>query len=71
MQSRGKVHGGIVFMIRSDIKHEIGKYQKQFLQIISITSITSMVEDWNDSITISAVHSLLACYKKRTLYIHL
>jgi len=45
--------GEIAFIIRNSIRHdEIGKYQREFLQIISI-----VIENWNDCITISAIYS--------------
>jgi exonuclease III len=46
-----KAHGGTALIIRSDIKYEIDKYQKEFLQTTSIWY-------WNGCITISAVYSL-------------
>jgi len=54
MHPDSKVHGKIALIIRSDIKHyEIGKFQREFLQAISI-----VVEDQNSCITISATYSL-------------
>jgi hypothetical protein len=42
--------------------YEIGKYQREFLQAIS------MIEDWNSCIITSAVYSQPKHYKKGTLY---
>jgi len=49
MHPDGKPHGGTTVIIRSDIKYyKIGKFQREFLQAISI-----VVKDQNGCITIS------------------
>jgi hypothetical protein len=51
--------------MKSNIRHyEIDKYQREFLQAISI-----VVEDWNGCITISAIYSLPKHAIKRKHYI--
>jgi hypothetical protein len=51
MHPDGKADGGTALIIRRDIKHyEIGKYQREYLQVTSI-----VVEDRNDCIVISVV----------------
>jgi len=58
MQPDGKVHEGTALIIRNDIKHhEIGKFQREFLQV------TSIIEDWNGCITTSAMKT--SCYRTR------
>jgi len=60
----GKTHGGIALMIRNSIRYyEIGKYQRDYLQIRSV------VEVWNGCITISAVYLLSKYVIKSEQYI--
>jgi len=65
MHRDGRAHGGTALIIRSSIKHyEIGKYQRDFLQVTSI-----VVEARNNSITISAVYPPLKHVIKIEQYI--
>jgi hypothetical protein len=63
MHPDSKAYGSTALIIRSDVKHyEINKYQREFLQAISI-----VIED--GSITISAVYSPPKHAIKREHYI--
>jgi len=50
--SDNKAHGGFL-ILRSSIRYEIGKYQREFLQAANI-----VIEDWKAYIIISAMYSL-------------
>jgi hypothetical protein len=48
----GRAHAGTAIIIRKDIKHhELAKYETDYIQATNIS-----IEDWNGSMTISAIY---------------